>query len=40
MPVIIYNKVVISVPESKVTGDQLIKTMLKLREIFVTSKTK
>lgn len=40
MPVIIYNKVIISVPESKVTGDQLIKTMLKLREIFVKSKTK
>ena len=40
MPVILYNHVVISVPESNVTGDQLIKTMLKLREIFVTSKTK
>lgn len=39
MPVILYNHVVISVPEKNVTGDQLIKSMLKLREIYVQSKS-
>ncbi len=39
MPVILYNHVVISVPQKGMTGDQLIQSMLKLREIYVQSKT-
>ncbi len=37
-PVILYNDVVISVPNEANTSDALIKTMLKLREIYVQSK--
>lgn len=37
-PVILYDDVVISVPNDKETGDSLIQTMLKLREIYVQSK--
>jgi len=37
-PVIIYGDVVISVPNDKTTGDSLIQSMLKLREIYVQSK--
>lgn len=37
-PVIIYGDVVISIPNDKTTGDSLIQTMLKLREIYVQSK--
>lgn len=37
-PVIIYGDVVISVPNDKATGDMLIQSMLKLREIYVQSK--
>ena len=38
MPVIIYGDVVISIPNDKETGDSLIQSMLKLREIYVQSK--
>ncbi len=38
MPVILYNHVVVSLPEKDITGDQLIKSMLRLREIYVQSK--
>lgn len=37
-PVIIYDDVVISIPNDKETGDSLIQSMLKLREIYVQSK--
>ncbi len=37
-PVIIYGDVVISIPNDKETGDSLIQSMLKLREIYVQSK--
>ena len=37
-PVIIYNDVVITVPNDKTTGDSLIQSMLKLREIYVQSR--
>lgn len=37
-PVILYGDVVISVPNDKTTGDSLIQSMLKLREIYVQSK--
>ena len=37
-PVIIYGDVVVSVPNDKTTGDSLIQSMLKLREIYVQSK--
>ena len=38
MPVILYNHVIVTVPSKEVTGDQLIQSMLKLREIYVQSK--
>ncbi len=37
-PVILYGDVVISIPNDKATGDSLIQSMLKLREIYVQSK--
>ena len=38
MPVILFNHVIITVPNKETTGDQLIQSMLKLREIYVQSK--
>lgn len=37
-PVIIYNNVVISSTNSRQTAEELIKTMLELREIYVKNK--
>ena len=37
-PVITSNHIVISVPQKNVSGEQLIDTMLKLREIYIESK--
>lgn len=37
-PVITYNHVIISVPQKNISGEQLITTMLKLREIYIESK--
>lgn len=36
--VILYDDVVISVPDDKITGDMLIQSMLELRDIYVKLK--
>lgn len=38
-PVITFNNVVVSIPQKNISGDQLIKTMLQLREIYIQSRT-